>query len=325
MTTSNNHAQTAPTTHQETRTMASTRDADNKAPASSAPRLVKAQDDFDYVEVPAIAVTGVSEEKRKEQVDTHLKVYLTRRNKLDAITSEMDRLKKTLGALERQKEEADSAWRLGFIKALGKQSKPMRDQLKQKTQWKLEAEQTKEMIAMLEPQAEWLKLYTYKARYTLTTQVRGLNELVAFNQLLDGINGLSDTGSLRAIAGSVPHLFNQIETEICNNDLYMATFQMDVSLKRGTAIYDHLSDDETREVKRKVHLKQMAALGELLMRRLPRGVTHTTAVEIPVPLACEALSQEIPGRLAFWPRVKELESRMEYVPSLEELDSDSAA
>ncbi|MFI0471642.1 hypothetical protein ACGLWX_02835 [Halomonas sp. HMF6819] len=325
MTTSNHHAQTTPATHQETQTMASTRETDTHKSKSIAPRLVKAQDNFEYVDVPAIAVTGVSEEKRQAQVDATLKTYLTRRDKLEAVTEEMNRLKKTLSALEQQKQEADAAWRLGFVKALGKQSKSMRDQLKQKTQWKLEAEQTKEMIAMLEPQAEWLKLHTYTARQTLTKQVQNLNDLVVFNRLLDGINGLTGTDSLHAIAESVPRLFHQIDTNICNNHLYMASFGMDVHRQSGTAIYSILSDEVTREVKSKVHLKQMAALGELLMRRLPKGTTSTTAMKVPGPLGCEASSQEIPGRYAFQPRLTELESQMEYVPSLEELDSDNAA
>lgn len=304
--------------------MTSTSEAD-KAPASSVLRLVKAQDNFEYVDVPAIAVAGISEEKRQAQVDATLKTYLTRREKLEAVTQEMNRLKKTLSALEQQKQEADSAWRLGFVKALGKQSKPMRDQLKQKTQWKLEAEQTKEMIAMLEPQAEWLKLHTYLARKTLVTQIRDLNDLLVFNRLLEGINGLSDTDSLGAISESVPRLFHQIETNICNNHLYMATFNLDVSRQPGTAIYSHLNDQETAQVKHKVHTQQMAALGELLMRRLPKGGASTTAMKVPGPLACEASTDEIPSAFAFGPRLRELESRMEYVPSLEELDSDSAA
>ncbi|RUR53804.1 hypothetical protein [Vreelandella populi] len=46
---------------------------------------------------------------------------------------------KTLSALEHQERTADIAWRQDFVKGFGKQSKPMRDQLKQKTQRKLEA------------------------------------------------------------------------------------------------------------------------------------------------------------------------------------------
>ncbi|WP_185859008.1 hypothetical protein [Vreelandella nanhaiensis] len=45
----------------------------------------------------------------------------------------LNRLKKTFSALEQQEKTADIAWRQAFVKGFGKQSKLMRDQLKQNT------------------------------------------------------------------------------------------------------------------------------------------------------------------------------------------------
>ena len=73
-------------------------------------------------------------------------------SRLNRAASRLEKLRKTPAALNEQSKASDKAWQLDFVKGLGEQSKPVRDQLKQKAQWSSEAEQTQE------PQREWLKM-----------------------------------------------------------------------------------------------------------------------------------------------------------------------
>ena len=281
-----------------------------------------------YFDAPFIA-NCVSEEDLRESVEIGLKRYLTRRRKLTEVCNELDRLKKTLSALEQQGEEADGEWKLSFLKGFGKQTKSVRDKVKQKTQAKLEAEQIKEMIELLEPQAQWIKMYTYLARNEVVDNKIKLIDLVTHNRLIEAVDELSrNTECMAKLGEVVKYLFDRIEMDTCNDHAYMAKFGIDAGMQKGVAYKAVMNYDDTAQLNSEVRRRQMSALGDLFLSRIP--IDHT-----PIKLP----GTEIPERLPFedyqdggryspirFPReLKDLEERMGFVPSLEELDSDDNA
>ncbi|BBI49863.1 hypothetical protein HORIV_22840 [Vreelandella olivaria] len=115
-----------------------------------------------------------------------------------------------------------------LLKGFGKQTKSMRDKVKQKTQAKLEAEQIKEMIELLEPQAQWIKMYTYLARNALVDNKSRLIDLVTHNRLIEAVDELSrNTECMAKLGEVVKYLFERIETDTCNDHAYMATLGID--------------------------------------------------------------------------------------------------
>lgn len=208
---------------------------------------------LNYFEAPDIA-RCISEEALRKNVEKNLKTYLTRRRKLAEVYTEIDRLKKTLSALEQQGDKADGEWKLSFLKGFGKQTKTVRDTIKQKTQVKLEAEQIKEMIALLEPQAQWIKMYTYLARNFLVDDKNRLIDLVTHNRLIEAMDELSQNTECMAKLGEVvKYLFERVETDTCNDHAYMASFGIDAGMQKGAAYKAVMNYDDTAQLNREVH------------------------------------------------------------------------
>lgn len=216
-----------------------------------------------------------------------------------------------------------------LLKSFGKQTKSMRDKVKQKTQAKLEAEQIKEMIELLEPQAQWIKMYTYLARNALVDNKSRLIDLVTHNRLIEAVDELSrNTECMAKLGEVVKYLFERIETDTCNDHAYMATLGIDAWKQKGAAYKAVMNYEDTAQLNREVSRRQMSALGDLFLSRIP--VDHKR-IKLP--------GTEIPERLPFedykdggyyspirFPReLKELEEKMGFVPSLDELDSDDTA
>lgn len=283
---------------------------------------------LNYFEEPYI-VRCISEKDLRKSVDKGLKTYLTRRRKLSEVCNEIDRLKKTLSALEKQGEEADGEWKLSFLKGFGKQSKSVRDKIKQKTHSKLEAEQIKEMVALLEPQAQWIKMYTYLARRSLLKHKSELIELIAHNRLIEAIDELSTNKEcMDKLSEVVGYLFSRIDHETCNDHGFMATLGIDAGLQKGTAYRSILSDGETAQLNYEVHRRQLSALGDLFLSRIPVKDKKVSlpGTEIPKRLASEDYDDGGYYSPIRFPRELEaLEAQMGYVPSVEELDSDDTA
>lgn len=205
----------------------------------------------------------------------------------------------------------------------------MRDTIKQKTQVKLEAEQIKEMIALLEPQAQWIKMYTYLARNFLVDDKNRLIDLVTHNRLIEAMDELSQNTECMAKLGEVvKYLFERVETDTCNDHAYMASFGIDAGMQKGAAYKAVMNYDDTAQLNREVHRRQMSALGDLFLSRIPvdRKPIKLPGTEIPERLPFEDYKDG--GRyspIRFPRELKELEEKMGFVPSLEELDSDDNA
>lgn len=281
-----------------------------------------------YFGAPEIAQC-ISEEELHRKVEKGLKTYLTRRRKLSEVCNEIDRLKKTMSALEQQGEEADGEWKHSFLKGFGKQTKTVRDTIKQKTQSKLEAEQIKEMIALLEPQAQWIKMHTYLARSLLVQDKNRLIDLVTHNRLISAVDKLSqNTECMAELAVVVKYLFERVDTDTCNDHAFMASLGIDAGMQKGAAYRAVLSGDDNAQLNREVQKRQIAALGDLFLSRIP--VNHERVMlqgtEVPERLPFEDYDDG--GRyspIRFPRELKELEAQMSYVPSIEELDSDDTA
>lgn len=286
-------------------------------------QAVPAKCNLNYFQAPDVVSTGVTEAKLREKMESHLAVYVTRRTKLEEVTNELTRLRKTLSALNKQGEQADENWRHDFVKGFGKQSKAVRDQLRQKTQWKLEAEDIKEMITLLEPQVEWLKMHTFSARQALQFSQRKLADLTTYNDLMASLDSLAASDEMAKLSGIMPRIFDQIETATYNDVGYMIQLGLDVARKPGKSIKMYLSNADTRHANREIRLRQYAALGELLVNHLPviEDQVGSSSTELPTPLACEASQGDYQSALGFSRRLKELEAQMGYTPSLDDLDN----
>lgn len=283
---------------------------------------------FYYFSPPDIALC-TSEEKLILSLEKQQKTYQTRRRKLTEVCRELDRLKKTLSALEQVEKEADGEWKLSFVKGFGKQSKSVRDKIKQKTQSKLEAEQIREMIELLEPQAQWLKMHTYLARNSVV-QIRGrLLELTAHNRLISALDELSqNTDCMARLAEVVPNLLDRIATDTCNDHALMASLGIDAGMQKGQAYFAVLSRGETERLSNEISKRQKAALGELFLSRIPINKKRMTlpGTEVPERLSYEDYNDGGSYSPIGFPReLKALEAQMDYVPTMEELDSDDTA
>lgn len=279
-----------------------------------------------YFKAPDIVATGVTEAELTAQVERERATYLTRREKLKDVTNELTKLRKTLSALGQQEKGVDTEWRQEFVKGFGKQSKAVRDKLKQKGQWASEASQIKEMIALLEPQAEWLKMQTHAARLSLRITARRLDDLSSHNQLLNSLREMSESDSMASLSAAVPRLLERIEVATYNDTSFMIGLGIDVAIQPGKSITPHMTNDDHRQASREIRLRQYAALGELLFSFMPdagdkEGMPTT---QLPPRLECEAAQGEYESSLGFARRIKELERQMEYVPSLDDLDSAQA-
>lgn len=279
-----------------------------------------------YFKAPDIVATGVTEAELTAQVDRERATYLIRREKLEDVTNELTKLRKTLSALGQQEKGVDTEWRQEFVKGFGKQSKAVRDKLKQKGQWASEASQIKEMIALLEPQAEWLKMQTHAARLSLRITARRLDDLSSHNQLLNSLRAMSESDSMASLSAAVPQLLERIEVATYNDTSFMIGLGIDVAIQPGKSITPHMTNDDHRQASREIRLRQYAALGELLVSFLPEvgGQQGMPATQLPPRLECEAVKGEYASSLGFARRLKDLELQMEYVPSLDDLDSAQA-
>lgn len=280
---------------------------------------------FEFFEEPDIA-RCITEEKLHKRVVAGIKTYHTRRQKLAEVCNEIDRLKKTLSALEQQSEEVDGEWKKSFLKGFGKQTKKVRDTIKQKTQVKLDSEQIKEMIELLEPQAQWIKMHTYIARKLVVEDKNKLIDLASHNLLVSAVDELSQNRECMAKLGlSVKYLFERVDTDTCNDFGFMATLGVDAGLQKGTAYRAVLSHGETAQLNIEVHKRQLASLGDLLLSRIPIDRTRVSlpGTTIPTRLPCEDYDDGGGYSPIRFPReLKALEAQMGYVPSMEELDTD---
>lgn len=283
---------------------------------------------FYYFSPPDIALC-TSEEKLILSLEKQQKTYQTRRRKLTEVCRELDRLKKTLSALEQVEKEADGEWKLSFVKGFGKQSKSVRDKIKQKTQSKLEAEQIREMIELLEPQAQWLKMHTYLARNSVVQSRGRLIELTAHNRLISAMDELSqNTDCMAQLAEVVPNLLDRIATDTCNDHALMASLGIDAGMQKGQAYFAVLSRGETERLSNEISKRQKAALGELFLSRIPINKKRMTlpGTEVPERLSYEDYNDGGSYSPIGFPReLKALEAQMDYVPTMEELDSDDTA
>ncbi|MEL7969054.1 hypothetical protein AAG587_22050 [Vreelandella neptunia] len=279
-----------------------------------------------YFKAPDIVATEVTEAELTAQLERERAKYLIRREKLVDVNNELTKLRKTLNALGQQEKGVDTEWRQEFVKGFGKQSKAVREKLKQKGQWASEASQIKEMITLLEPQAEWLKMQTLSARMSLRIAARRLDDLSSHNQLMNSLREMSESESMVKFSAAVPQLFERIEVDTYNDPLFMIGLGIDVSSQPGKSIATRLNNEDTRQINHEIRSRKHQALGELLVRFMPslddqHGMPVT---QLPQLLECEAEARDYPSNIGFARRLKELELQMEYVPSLDDLDSAQA-
>ena len=279
-----------------------------------------------YFKVPNIVSTEVTEAELAAQLERERAKYLIRREKLEDVSNELAKLRKTLTALGQQEKVVDTEWRQEFVKGFGKQSKEVREKLKQKGQWASEASQIKEMIALLEPQAEWLKMQTLSARISLRIAARRFDDLSSHNQLVNSLREMSESESMAKFSAAVPQLFERIEVDTYNDPVFMVKLGIDVSSQPGKSIATRLNKEDTRQVNDEIRARNHQALGELLVRYMPSLDSQECmpVTQLPSLLTCEAEARDYPSNIGFARRLKELELQMEYVPSLDDLDSAQA-
>lgn len=222
------------------------------------------------------------------------KAYLNRRDRLETASRELERLRKAVSALEAQQEETNASWRRDFLNGFGKQSKAVRDQLKQKANWQIEAEQQREMIELLEPQVEWLKVYTHYARIDFGNAQGHLNEYVAHKTMLAVAKEFAESDIAEKLYETLPSLFKRIATDYSNRELSSS----------------------------QIERMQYAAVGELMLSYRPEKLTRMKvegAEKISV-LDCEADHSEFRSLLGVKQRVADAESKMDIIPDLDEID-----
>ena len=246
-----------------------------------------------YMEVPS-QYGEVDEQTLRDRIPPLRKAYLNRRERLETATRELERLRKAVSALEAQEKETDASWRRDFLNGFGKQSKAVRDQLKQKANWQIEAEQQREMIELLEPQVTWLRVHTHYARIEYGVAQGHLYQYVAHKTMLAVAKEFAESGIAEKLYETLPALFSRIESELSNRDL------------------------NSHQLKR----LQYAAIGELLLSYRPEKLPkiQVEGVEPYPKMDFEADASEFHSFLGVRQRVTEAEEKMDVVPNLEEID-----
>lgn len=279
--------------------------------------------DNEHSKAPEAAVKDKTEIELETKIEQLRAAYLARRSKLESVTGRLDKLRKTLSALQHQIDETEGAWRQDLVKGFGEQSKAVRDKIKQKGQLTSEVEQTQEMIELLEPQQEWLKMQTHLARQPLEGAMGRLAEILSRKRLMKCLKDMSHSEEMATLSAELPRLFNRIHEGTYNDYAHMARLGIDVSSQPGSSI-DPLMDNASRRwTSEEIERRQHAALGKLLMDVMPKAkpVHMPEILQVPPLLACEASGRDYPSPVRFNRRLKELEAQMEYVPSQDDLDS----
>lgn len=246
-----------------------------------------------YMEVPS-QYGKADEQTLRDRIPPLRRAYLNRRERLETATRELERLRKAVSALEAQQEETNASWRRDFLNGFGKQSKAVRDQLKQKANWQIEAEQQREMIELLEPQVTWLRVHTHYARIEFGSAQYQLYDYVAHKTMLAVAKEFAESGIAEKLYETLPALFNRIETDLSN---------------RG------LNDQQLKRL-------QCAAIGELLLSYRPEKLTRiqVEGAEHYPKMDFEADQSEFRSFLGVRKRVTEAEEKMDVIPNLEEID-----
>ncbi|MFC0336267.1 hypothetical protein [Kushneria avicenniae] len=307
-TTTDNAAMTANTATQNTATA-----TDSPAPLPQpSRRLLDAI--FDYQPTTA-AINALTPSKAQEKLTTARADYLDKRERLRQAREELDRIEKTVSAAEAQEQQASQSWRRAFLEGAGKQGKEVRDQQKQAGQWRIEAEQKREMIELLKPQVEWLQIETQVAREQFQRSLKATREVISHHSLLAEAEKLFEGLDSDHFRAALKGLFQRITDDLCNNVVYMAQYNLDVSSEPGEAIFSHLNNEQTRAVRHEIRKRQYAALGELVWHLMPKTQTEQPdTLKGITPLACEAGKGELGNTIRRRRRQLELEATMEYVP-----------
>ncbi|WP_456268811.1 hypothetical protein M1D97_00635 [Kushneria sp. AK178] len=317
MTAANTNAQSTTTDNAAMNANAATQNTETTTD-SSAPlpqpsrRMLDAN--FDY-QPTTVAINALTPAKAQEKLASARADYLDKRERLKQASEELDRIEKTISAAEAQEQQAAKSWRRAFLEGAGKQGKEVRDQQKQAGQWRIEAEQKREMIELLKPQVEWLQIETQVAREQFQRSLKATREVISHHSLLAEAEKLFEGLESDAFQASLSGLFQRITDDLCNNVGYMAQYNLDVSSQPGERIFANLNDQETRAVRRDIRQRQYAALGELLWHLLPKTSTEQPDILKGIaPLACEAGKGELGNSIGRRRRQLELEATMEYVP-----------
>ena len=269
---------------------------------------------FDY-QPTTVAINALTPAKAQEKLTSARADYLDKRERLKQASEELDRIEKTVSAAEAQEQQAAKSWRRAFLEGAGKQGKEVRDQQKQAGQWRIEAEQKREMIELLKPQVEWLQIETQVAREQFQRSLKATREVISHHSLLAEAEKLFEGLESDNFRAALNGLFQRITDDLCNDVGYMAQYNLDVSSEPGERIFTNLNDREARAVRHEIRKRHYAALGELVWHLLPKTSTATpTMLKDITPLACEARKGELGNTIGRRRRQLELEAIMEYVP-----------
>lgn len=296
------HAQTTMTQPQAPETNVMTQNAQLHDTQSGTARTLPPRRSLMHMVAPEIIRSDVTEEELRERVERQRKAYMNRRERLETSTRELERLRKAVGALESQEKTADVSWRRDFLNGFGKQSKAVRDQLKQKTQWRLEAEQQREMIALLEPQVEWLKIHTHNARIAFVQAQSHLVEFVAHRALMECAEAFARSEVADKLYEALPVLFRRIDSE---------------TRRSHRSLEGRMLSDE-------IERRQYAAIGELLLSFRPQKlpVLAIEGGEGVSTLDCEADPSEFRSEIGVRRRLEDAEAKMELLPDLNAIDNE---
>lgn len=262
-------------------------------------------------------------EKAQRSAEHWKHIYLKRRERLQESDNERQRLEKLLASLEAQEADADGSWRRSFLDSFGKQTREVRDQLKQRSQWKLEAEQTRELIDLLSPQIEWLAVHTALARVSWLNHQARFRDITADEALENGAQSLAQSEAGKHLFLALETLKDKVENDTCNDHGYMIQFGVDVGLQRGKGIRSLLSSSTDSAVQYEVERRFTSLLGERLLHHLSSltGGVPVPPEETIEPLACERDARGLLSSLKLKRTIAEIESRLAHVPDLDAIDN----
>lgn len=264
-----------------------------------------------YVPLPQ-SVESMSLKEAEARLAKVTESYLEKRGPLAETSQTLDRLRKTHKALQEQGRSAEKAWKQSFMAGLGKQNKSILEQQRQQTESRMKAEQHEEMIRLLEPKVEQMRIHTALARREYLNAHQAAKEIRDYGIIVKSLSALLHGESAEVLHGALDTMFGQAATEVYNNPVYMGQFGVDTSDQPGKRVRFWLNRESTNAVDDEIKRKQLAAVGEIVLKLLPEPQSYEDqdSRDAMPALACEAGPGTIRSAAGVNRRLKELEAQI---------------
>lgn len=240
-----------------------------------------------YAPAPMLGNEHAAQRLEKAKAD-----YLEKRHALDEGYSELEEMKATLAAHRKQAEAANRQAEAAIRAAKGRETEESIGLQEMAIRKERQIRVVESMVADQEPAVELLKIDTYGARISYL-QALGDARLCANHEAVHhAAQALAGSDAAQALADALPLLTRRAEDGLYSNAGYMAGYGVGINTptgEAGRAAVAWLNRDDMNQLNSDLHLRKMAAIGELISMYLPEASELSSGSELEemAPMGCE--------------------------------------